>query len=89
MTTAQILQSIRNNYPDCLTADGFDDAIIGIVDGACRPVVVCYDYEKCVKVLMKNSKMSEEEAEEYLSFNTVGAYVGKFTPLFLHRWRRL
>ena len=88
MTTTEILESLRENYPDCLTADGFDDAIIGIAEGACRPAVVCYDYEKCVKVLMRNSDMNEEEAQEYVDFNTTGAYVGEHTPVFLHRWRK-
>jgi hypothetical protein len=36
---------------------------------------------------MRNSGMEEAEAEEYLDFNTVGAYVGKETPMFLHNWR--
>jgi hypothetical protein len=29
--------------------------------------------------------MTEEEAEEYFSFNTLGAWVGEHTPLFLTR----
>jgi hypothetical protein len=27
------------------------------------------------------------EAEEYLDFNAIGAYVGEQAPLFLHDWR--
>ena len=87
MTNEEILESLRENYPDCLLADGLEDAIIGVVDGACRNPVVCYDYDKCIQALMKTSSMSEEEAAEYLDFNTLGAYVGEYTPLFLHRWR--
>jgi len=88
MTTAQILETLEEHYPDCLLGDGLEDAIIGIVEGACRELVVCYDYERSVKALMKSTKMDEEEAEEFLQFNTIGAYVGKYTPLFLHRWRK-
>jgi hypothetical protein len=88
MTTAEILETIQEHYPDCLTADGFDDAIIGLIVGACRPEVVCYDYQKCVEILQKTTEMDEEEAQEFLEFNTIGAYVGKTTPLFLHHWRR-
>lgn len=79
---------LETDYPECLTADGFDDAIVGVVDGACRETVVCYDYARCVEVLMRDSSMTEEEAQEFLDFNTVGAYVGEYTPLFLHDWRR-
>lgn len=52
------------------------------------PTVVCYDYAKCVEILKAKSEMTEEEAEEFLNFNTLGAYVGETTPLFLHDWRK-
>jgi hypothetical protein len=88
MTPAEIIESLRANYPELLLADGFDEAVIGLVDGACRNPVVCYDYQRCVEILMKSSSMDEEEAEEFLEFNTLGAYVGPETPLFVHDWRR-
>jgi len=28
--------------------------------------------------------MSDEEAEEYFNFNTLGAWMGEGTPLFVH-----
>jgi hypothetical protein len=34
---------------------------------------------------MKRDGMTEEEALEYFHFNVVGAYVGKFTPVFITR----
>jgi len=88
MTSAEILESLREHYPELLLADGFEGALIGLVDGACREPVVCYDFRKCVEILMTRDGMDEDEAEEYLSFNTTGAYVGKYTPLFVHDWRR-
>jgi len=87
MTNEEIRETLADNYPDAITADGFDDAIVGILSGCGRPDVVCYDYAKCVEVLMKRDHMSEEEAQEYMDFNVVGAYVGKASPLFLHNWR--
>ena len=89
MTPTQILDSLREHYPECLLADGFEDALIGLVSGACRQPVACYDYQKCVRILMKRDKMSEDEAEEFMDFNVTGAYVGETTPLFLHNWRRV
>lgn len=89
MTPAEILQNLRDNYDDdILTADGFEDAIIGVVDGACRPPVACYDYAKCVEILMTRDHMEEEDAHEYMSFNVTGAFVGDYTPLFVHDWRK-
>lgn len=87
MTSAEIIASLREHYPDLLLADGFDDAVIGLVDGACREPVVCYDFARCVQILVAGG-MEEDEAIEYLEFNTLGAYVGKETPLFVHDWRR-
>ena len=71
---------------DMLLADGFDDALIGSVSGACRQTVACYDFRKCVEILVAKG-MDEEEAEEYLEYNTIGAYVGEMTPLFLDDMR--
>ena len=68
-------------------ADGFEDALIGLVEGAARGPVACYDYAKCVQILTERDGMSEEDAEEYLQFNAIGAYVGPETPLFLYDWR--
>jgi len=88
MTPTEILEQLRDEYPELLTADGFDEAVIGLVEGAARGPVICYDYERCVEILVGQG-MDREEAEEHLDFNTLGAYVGESTPLFLHDWRTL
>ena len=65
-----------------LFADGFDNAIVGY-DASSFCVV--YDYDKCLKVLMENDdRMSYPDAHEFMEFNVVGAYVGDFTPIFVH-----
>ena len=65
-----------------LFADGFDSAIVGY-DASSYCVV--YDYDKCLKVLMeRDDRMSYPEAHEFMEFNVVGAYVGDFTPIFVH-----
>jgi len=68
--------------PEALLADGFDSAYIGI----CRrfnTALAAYDYDKCINVLMNRDGMSGEEAEEFLEFNTLGAWVGEGTPVFV------
>ena len=71
---------------EALFADGFDDAIIGYDAVGFR---VVYDYDKCLEVLTQPSltkeKMTDQEAHEHMEFNVVGAYVGDFTPLFIHQ----
>jgi hypothetical protein len=36
-----------------------------------------------VAILVARDGMTEDEAEEYLAFNTWGAYVGPATPLYV------
>ena len=87
MTASEMVEALKDNYEDCLLADGFEEALIGVVDGACRSPVACYDYAKCIQILMARG-MQEEEADEYMEFNVTGAFVGEMTPLFLHDWRQ-
>ena len=65
-----------------MTADGFDDAIIGhcydMVAGEFR---VIYSYNKCIDVL--KGDMSEDDAREHMDFNVTGSHMGSKTPLFM------
>lgn len=73
--------------PDALLADGFEDAVIGYVVNQHHAQVVVYDYEKCVEVLVSRDGMTDEDAREYLGFNTLSAYVGENGPLFITRFQ--
>jgi len=64
-----------------LRADGFNEAIIGTVERCGSETVYCYDYNKCVDILME--QMSHDEAIEYMDYNVIGAYMGETTPFFL------
>ena len=68
---------------DALTADGFEDAFLGICEQFGRPAVAAYDFNACIKLLVERDGMSHEEAEEHFSFNVIGAYVGESTPVFV------
>ena len=50
--------------------------------GKGRNPVTCYDRTKCIAILVDGG-MTEEEAEEYFSFNVDDAWVGESTPMFL------
>ena len=69
-----------------LFADGFEDAIIGVAERCGMAAVIVYDSEKCIDILMKRDGMSRDEAIEFFNFNTLGAYMGVNTPLFLTRY---
>lgn len=66
---------------DVLTADGFDDALIGYVQQF-NLTVALYDRQKCIEILMKRDGMDEDDANEFFEFNVQGAYVGDTTPAF-------
>jgi hypothetical protein len=68
------------SFNECLLADGFDEAIIGI--SQCNTPKAVYDTKKCIEILMNRDKMSEEEAVEFFQFNVVGSYMGEKTPIF-------
>ena len=77
MTADEILEKAD---PTALTCDGFDEAIIG-TDANGR---VVYNIFEMVQVLVRNDKMKEDVAMEYLEFNTLYAHVGDMTPVFIY-----
>jgi len=80
------LKQIEEWYPDVelLSADGFEDAIIGVAyDKTTSTYKLVYSKTKCLEILITRDKMSKEEAEEYFDFNVEGAYVGDATPIYV------
>ena len=63
--------------------DGFDNAIIGVGERNNTDSMIVYDYDKMVKVLVTRDDMSYEEAEEYIDFNIIGAWIGDTTPIIV------
>mgnify|MGYP003133058982 FL=1 len=77
-----LMQQLEDN--ECLLAAGYDSALIGITEGS-NPVAV-YDTDLCIKCLMEEDDMSEEEALEFFYYNTAGSYVGDKTPIYIRRY---
>jgi hypothetical protein len=77
---------VAERNEEALLADGFEAALIGIVEGwhptGERYCVALYDYERCVQVLVERDGMDHSEAEEFLEYNTLDAYAGPHTPAF-------
>ena len=64
-----------------MLADGFEEAFVGVARQFNKPIAV-YHRGKCINILMKQG-MTEDEAEEFFSFNVEGSYVGEQTPAYL------
>ena len=68
---------------DLMFATNFDNAIIGVSMGISCGTKVVYDAEEMAKTLVVSEGITEQEAWEYLEFNTFNAYVGENTPIFV------
>jgi hypothetical protein len=69
--------------PDALLADGLEAACIGVTVNHHHAHVAVYDVQKCIQILVERDGMTHEGAEEFLEFNTFGAYVGENGPLYV------
>jgi|TARA_R110000824_G_scaffold57822_1_gene157100 hypothetical protein len=86
---------IEEYNPEALLADGFDEAVIGVCERFGMDIVVAYDRDKCIEILIDDFLRNQEEddteedlylmAEEYFEYNVIGAYVGETTPVFITR----
>jgi len=65
-----------------LAADGFAEAFIGVGYRCGQTEVAVYSIPLAVDILVREG-MKPEEAMEYLEFNTLGAWVGDETPLWV------
>lgn len=82
-TLAELL--VANGYEDLLLMDNFDDAFIGVSQRINEPMLAVYDYNKMVSLLMFRDGLSAQDAEEYIEFNCVGAWVGEKTPIIVRK----
>ncbi len=74
--------TISEVEPEALKADGFDTAIVGIVQQFNKHMIL-YSMAKVIAILMDRDGMTETDALEFFEFNIVGAWMGSYTPLFL------
>ena len=82
MKTKNKIELLKEENPDYLMADGFDDAIVGTAERFGMHRVVLYDTTKCIDILMKSVKMTEEEAIDFFYYNVLGSWMGEYTPCF-------
>ena len=84
MTQEEIEEFIKEkagrDAGDLLLADGFERAFIGI---SLDPLKAIYSIDLCIDILTHQG-MSTEDAEDYFWTNTIGAYMGEQTPLFIY-----
>lgn len=67
MNKREEIESQFEDSDEIIFANGFDDAIIGVLYNT---NVVVYSYSKAIDILCKD--MTEDEAVDFLHFNTLG-----------------
>lgn len=75
---------IDAGYEDVIILSNYsyDDALIGISEDG-RAI---YDYYKMVEWLMREENFTEEEAIDWIDFNTIRAlpYMGAYAPIIMY-----
>lgn len=61
-----------------------ESAIVGWFERCGQVPVLIYDYKKLVAHFVEEG-MDKNEAEEWVSFNIEGVWMGKGTPAIMHR----
>jgi len=78
----EVRELLQSQYDqELLFADGFDEAIIG-VSANIGDIRVVYCVDKMVDVLMEEGE-DYLSSREYLEYNTLNAWVGKYTPIYV------
>ena len=67
-----------------MTADGFDEAIIGSITSYGRGETVLYSTQKIIEIMMERDGMTAEDAMEFFNYNILGSYNGDGMPAFLN-----
>lgn len=75
---------LEHGYKGVMFLDdySYDDALVGVTEDQ-RAV---YDYEKMVQWLIENEGFSEEEAVDWISYNTIRAisYMGEGASIIMY-----
>jgi hypothetical protein len=88
----QIIRRLVELNPDALLLEPrevYDAALVDITNDPkddwerkTNTYVAVYDTDKCIDAIMDWFEVGHEEAVEWFSFNTSGAWVGEGTPTF-------
>lgn len=82
MSNKEILVDMGYEHSIIFTNPDYDDAIIGIS----HDDRVIYDYDKMIAHLMEHEDMTDEEAADYISYNTIRSipYTGEYAPIVMY-----
>ena len=82
----EIRAEVAEYNDEAILLEGFDEAIVGVVEVFGRAPVVCYDRGRCLEIIEETCGGNSQKAEEHLAFNIIGNALGDNTPVFLTRF---
>jgi hypothetical protein len=77
------IEDINEEAEGAILLDGFNDAIIGIVEEFGNGPRVLYSKNKILQTLEDRDGMSPFEAIEFYDYNILGLFAGEQNPIFL------
>lgn len=81
---ADILEMYPDNEFILLEGEEMDAALVGVCRRFGQPEVLAYDLEKILDIFVEQG-MTREDAVDFFEFNTIGAWMGDLTPVFIQR----
>jgi hypothetical protein len=77
------IEDINEQAEGAILLDGFNDAIIGIVEEFGNGPRVLYSKNKILQTLEDRDGMSPFESVEFYDYNILGLFAGEQNPIFL------
>ena len=84
MNKTELETMIHYMDEEVMLMDGFEEAFIGFSRRCGQPTLATYSFDKMIQVLVERDQMDVMEAEEYISYNCAGAWMGELTPVILY-----
>ena len=82
-TRDDIQKYLENIGEQALLMDGFEHAIIGFSQRINEPLLAVYNHDLMIQTLMQRDGMTYDEADEYIEYNCIGAWIGEQTPIIV------
>lgn len=77
-----MLKDLFERLNGAVRLNGFDDAILGTATSSTLDLVLAYDYQKMLVILMEQG-MDRDGAIEFFEFNILCLYAGDKMPVFI------
>tara|TARA_R110000796_G_scaffold229919_1_gene347396 strand:- start:615 stop:935 length:321 start_codon:yes stop_codon:yes gene_type:complete len=83
---------LQDSEESVMLYDNYEDAFVGLGYQQYKGPIAIYDAKKCVEILIEeymldpdceSRERAEEMAVEYFEYNSVGAWYGEGTPIFM------